>query len=54
MTAKTGPDRGIREQLRRRSRPAEALIVRSLFVAAAISVAVTLGILWELGSESLL
>jgi len=54
MTAKTGPGRGIREQLRSRRRPTEALIVRSLFAAAAISVAVTLGILWELGSESLL
>lgn len=38
--------------LRRRSRPGEALIQGSLFVAGAISVLTTLGIVLELGSEA--
>ncbi|MDX1690520.1 MAG: phosphate ABC transporter permease subunit PstC [Acidimicrobiia bacterium] len=46
--------RTIRQRLRRRSRPLERAIVATLFVAGAISIAVTLGILWELGKESLL
>ena len=42
------------EQLKRRHRPFERFVVGSLFVAGAISIAITVGILWELGSESLL
>jgi phosphate transport system permease protein len=44
----------MREQLRSRRRPLERAIVALLFTAAAISMAITVGILWELGSESLL
>jgi phosphate transport system permease protein len=40
--------------LRGRRRPFERGIVIILFVAGAISIAITLGILWELGKESLL
>ena len=52
-------DRGVHDadmaaQLTRKPRPFERVIVGSLFVAGAISIAITLGILWELGSESLL
>ena len=54
MTATTGSDSGMRQQLKRRQRPTERVIVALLFTAGAISVAVTLGILWELGKESLL
>lgn len=54
MTAETGPGPGIKDQLKKRSRPGESIIVRSLLATGAISVAITLGILWELGSESLL
>ena len=40
--------------LRGRKRPLErVVIVISLFVAGAISIAVTIGILWELASEAL-
>lgn len=46
--------RSIREQLRRSQRPFERVVVLSLFLAGAISVAVTIGIVWELGSEALL
>ncbi len=42
------------EQLERRRRPLERLIVGALFISGAISIAVTIGILWELGTESLL
>ncbi len=38
--------------LRRRSRPVEALIQGLLFLAGAISILVTLGIVFELGSEA--
>ena len=40
--------------LARRRRPLESLVIASLFAAGAISVGVTIGILWELGKESLL
>ena len=40
--------------LQRRRRPSEAVIVGSLFACAAVSVATTIGILYELGKESLL
>ncbi|HSG78905.1 MAG TPA: phosphate ABC transporter permease subunit PstC [Acidimicrobiia bacterium] len=42
------------ESLRGRRRPGERVIIGALSVAGAISVAITLGILWELGKESLL
>ncbi|MBT8198490.1 MAG: phosphate ABC transporter permease subunit PstC [Acidimicrobiia bacterium] len=41
-------------QLRTTKRPLERAVVVSLFLAGAISIAVTLGILWELGKEALL
>jgi phosphate transport system permease protein len=44
----------MRRQLRGRRRPLERSIVITLFVMGAISVAITVGILWELGKESLL
>jgi phosphate transport system permease protein len=47
-------DAGMEQQLKRKHRPFERFIVGTLFVAGAISIAVTLGIVWELGSESLL
>ncbi len=47
-------DASMKEQLQRRPRPFERVVVGSLFIAGAISIAVTVGILWELGSESLL
>lgn len=55
MTSNTG-GRGaeMQEQLRSRPRPLERFIVVSLFLAGAVSIAVTIGILWELGSEALL
>ena len=40
------------DDLRRRSRPVEALIQGLLFLAGAISILVTLGIVFELGSEA--
>ncbi|MDR9450169.1 MAG: phosphate ABC transporter permease subunit PstC, partial [Acidimicrobiia bacterium] len=40
--------------LRRRPRPLEMLIQGSLFVAAAISIVTTIGIVFELGKEALL
>ncbi|MDJ0664892.1 MAG: phosphate ABC transporter permease subunit PstC [Acidimicrobiia bacterium] len=55
MTSETGVhDATMAEQLKRRNRPFERVIVGSLFISGAISIAVTIGILWELGSESLL
>jgi phosphate transport system permease protein len=47
-------DVSMEEQLERKRRPLDTFIVGSLFIAGAISIAITLGILWELGSESLL
>lgn len=44
----------MREQLTRRRRPGEALIVASLVAAGIVSIAITIGILWVLGRESLL
>jgi phosphate transport system permease protein len=40
--------------LRKRARPGEFLIRGFLFVCGALSIAITAGILWELGSESFL
>ncbi len=55
MTTDSGVhDTDMKDQLKRRRRPLERVIVGALFIAGAISVAVTIGILWELGSESLL
>jgi len=47
-------DQPMRDQLRGRRRPLERAVIGFLFTAAAISIAITIGILWELGSESLL
>ncbi|MDJ0953200.1 MAG: phosphate ABC transporter permease subunit PstC [Acidimicrobiia bacterium] len=47
-------DADMARQLARKPRRFERLIVGSLFIAGAISIAITIGILWELGSESLL
>ena len=44
----------MRDRIKRRPRPAEAIIVASLFVAGIISIAITVGILYELVRESLL
>lgn len=44
----------IKQRLKGRRRPGETIIVSSLFAAGAISIAVTIGIIWELGRESLL
>ncbi|MCB2223694.1 MAG: phosphate ABC transporter permease subunit PstC [Actinobacteria bacterium] len=44
----------MKQQLKGRRRPLEGSIVVTLFVMGAISIAITLGILWELGKESLL
>ncbi len=54
MTAKLGAVANMKEQLKKRRRPTERVIIASLFLAGAISIAVTVGILWELGKESLL
>ncbi len=56
MTAPSPPDgaRGIRDQLTRRNRPGESIIIVSLFIAGIISIAITIGILYELIRESLL
>jgi phosphate transport system permease protein len=55
MTTNPGaPGADIEQQLKRRSRPFERVIVVSLFLAGALSIAVSFGILWELGSEALL
>ena len=43
-----------KSQLRGHRRPLERAIVISLFLAGALSIAITIGILWELGKESLL
>jgi phosphate transport system permease protein len=47
-------ERSMREQLKVHRRPGERIIVALLFLAGAISIAITLGILWELGKEALL
>ena len=47
-------DRPMRDRLRRRRRPLERGIVGLLLLATAISIGITIGILWELGTESLL
>ncbi len=50
----TTHDPGMKKALRGSRRPGETLILIGLFVCGAISIATTLGILWELGRESLL
>jgi phosphate transport system permease protein len=55
MTATKQPTEApMSEQLARRTRPFEAVIVGSLFIAGIISILITIGILYELISESLL
>jgi len=54
MTSPRSSDATMKEQLRTKRRPLETAIVVFLFLAGAISIAVTVGILWELGSEALL
>ena len=54
MSTRRSHDPTMKQQLKGRRRPIERSIVISLFVMGAISIAVTLGILWELGKESLL
>ncbi|NNJ48596.1 MAG: phosphate ABC transporter permease subunit PstC, partial [Acidimicrobiia bacterium] len=54
MALKLGAVDNMKEQLKKRRRPGERVIIGSLFFAGAISIAVTVGILWELGKESLL
>ena len=44
----------MKEQLKPRRRPIERTVVVMLFITGAVSIAITLGILWELGKESLL
>ena len=55
MTTEAGPTGAeMQELLRRRRRPRERFIVAGLFLAGAVSIAVTIGIVWELGKEALL
>lgn len=54
MVAKARSERGVAASLTRKPRIGETLIRGSLFVCGAISIATTLGILYELGKESLL
>lgn len=55
MTAERGDaGAGMRDLLKKRRRPGEAAIIGFLFVAGALSIAITIGILYELGKESLL
>ena len=44
----------MKEQLKKRARPVDTVVLASLFICGAISIAVTIGILWNLGTESLL
>jgi phosphate transport system permease protein len=55
MTTEAPPAVGaLAASLRKRSRPTELLIRASLFLCGVVSIATTLGILYELGKESLL
>jgi phosphate transport system permease protein len=45
---------GVGTRLTKRRRPFEAIIVGALFVAGAVSIAITVGIVYELGREALL
>ena len=54
MTADAPQQQNITSDLKKRRRPGESIIVGSLFVAGAVSIAITIGILFELGTESLL
>ena len=49
MSSDRSHDPSMKQQLKGRRRPLETGIVVSLFVMGAISIAITLGILWELG-----
>jgi len=50
----TEPTTSMKQRLRSRRRPFERGVVASLFAAGIISIAITIGILWELGKESIL
>jgi phosphate transport system permease protein len=54
MTDQLTHDPGMRQTLRGKRRTSEKIILIGLFACGAISIATTLGILWELGKESLL
>ena len=54
MTNRTDNDYLMRDVLRGERRVSERIIVVTLFVCGAISIATTLGIVWELGKEALL
>jgi len=54
MDADSPSGTSTKPSLKGRRRPIERAIVISLFVAGAVSIAITVGILWELGKESLL
>ena len=55
MTSDTStPPTDMKQQLKKRSRPVDTVVIASLFICGAISIAVTIGILWNLGTESLL
>ena len=54
MTDQLTHDPGMRQTLKGKRRTSEKIILIGLFACGAISIATTLGILWELGKESLL
>ena len=54
MTANAPNNQDITSRLKKRRRPGESVIVGLLFAAGALSIAITIGILFELGTESLL
>ena len=54
MTSETPTTPSVGQQIRKRPRPLEGTIVVLLFIAGALSIAITLGIVYELGKESLL
>lgn len=54
MTRARRTDPTMQAQLKGRRRPLERGVVVGLFAMGALSIAITLGILWELGKESLL
>lgn len=54
MTTEPRSDTPMSELLKKKRRPGEALIVATLVATGVISIAITIGIVWELGKESLL
>lgn len=54
MTTEPQTTNGRTGELKKRRRPFETVLVASLFAAGALSIAITIGILYELGRESLL